>query len=334
MEAAALPSLLDAYLADCQIRIDPAAVKNYTNHLRPFREWWSRFAANYDYHLSRTSLQAFVDWLASDYRTVYGQKVSPYAIAKAIALVRRFLRWCHQVGAVEQDISELVPDFETPHPGKYYPAVDELDAILKAPVDDHLRLRDTAIMAMLIATGARRFEIANAKIEHLTFATPIENITTSADHSGHVHLRVVKGDNTGNGPGRHAVFDGKAGLLTKAYLRLTGKRSGSIFGLLDDGIRKIVHDAGERAGFPQIHPHAFRSAFVDWWFWKNHKHGNAADMALRLQVGHALNSGDAQTHYINRGNPARIIELIRSYYTSPLEEITIDWARYPVHIER
>lgn len=277
-------------------------------------------------------MDKFLSWLKTEFRNLYNEQPSDHTISKALLLTRQVLRWAYKHGGVPQDVSDLVPRHSFQIKEKYYPSIFELESLIKSPIDPYLSLRDSTIMAMLLATGARRFELANAVVENVHFNTPILNVNLGDDHSGYVRLDVTKRKKHSQMDVRYSLFDWKAGLLLKAYLRTTRRNSGSIFGLTDEGIRGVVADAGERTGITAIHPHAFRSAFIDWWFWRHRTDGPAADMALRLQVGHALLTDDAQVHYINR-NHNRVLALIQEFYTSPLEDIKIDWLTVSVNCD-
>jgi integrase len=332
VEASNLAALIDAYIAEKQTTIDPTALRTYRANLRPFIEWWRVCPDQHGYVLSRSILRKFVDWLTAEYRSSVGNPASDYMIEKCLVLVRRVLRWAHQVGAVSQDISELVPMYTAPEQEKYYPSTAELGAVMEVCSGD-TKVRDMALWAFLIATGARRMEVAAATVDNLYFATSLDNLAVGDDHSGYVHFRVVKGDNLGRGLGRDSLFCSKAGLLLKVWMRLCERTEGSVFGLTDDGIRFVVNTTGRAAQIDRMHPHACRSAFVSWWLDKNAKGGPVADVALRMQVGHKPVTGDAQAYYRNK-NPDYRRRLISNFYTSPLEEITIDWRRLPVHIAR
>lgn len=330
VDAELLPQVIDAYIASTERSITPKVLYNYQYHLAPFQQWWQKFPDQHKNTISPTTLQKFVDWYGSEYRTATGLPTSEHMMDKTLALIRRVLRWAHQQGAIGEDVSHLVPQKPSHPKPKYYPKIEELDRLVKAPADPYLGIRDTTIMAMLLATGCRRFELANAQIENVHFNTSVSNLNLGDDHGGYIHFRVVKGDSEGKGLGRYSVFHWKAGLLLKACLRWTRKTSGSLFGLTDDGIRQVVTEAGVLTGITRIHPHAFRSSFIDYWFWKHRNSGDAADVARRLQVGHAMEKGDVTMHYINL-NPDRQLELIKEFYCSPLEEIKIDWWKVPVH---
>lgn len=330
VEASNLPAIIDAYLADAAQTVSPDALKNYQNHLRPFRKWWNECADQHQQQLSKSTLRAYVTWLETEHTSAYGVAPSDYAIHKSLALVRRMLRWAHRAGCVTQDISELVPQYATAEREKYFPEAHEFDAILQS-INTPTALRDTAIWCFLISTGMRRMEIVGARIDELTFNTPIENLAVGDDHGGYIHLHKVKGDSLGEGKGRYSVFCSTTGLLLKAWLRLSRHTDGSIFGLGEDGIRMVVNDTAKTAGITRMHPHACRSAFISWWLDVNQRGGDPASIALRLQVGHALDSGDSQTPYLSK-NKSWILRQIRAFHTSPLSAITLDWRRFPVHI--
>lgn len=330
VEAGNLEAVIDAYIVEAGQTISPDALKNYQNHLRPFRRWWIEREDQHGQRLSRATLRAYVVWLETDYVNAYGVAPSDYAIHKSLALLRRLLRWAHRAGCVAQDISELVPQYATVEREKYFPEAEEFNAVLQS-INTSTALRDTAIWCFLISTGMRRMEIVGARVDELTFNTPIENLAVGDDHGGYVHLHKVKGDSLGAGKGRYSVFCSKTGLLLKAWLRLSRHTDGSIFGLGEDGIRMIINDTAKAAGITRMHPHACRSAFISWWLDINKGGGDAASIALRLQVGHALDSGDSQTPYLSK-NPNWILRQIRAFHTSPLNAITLDWRRFPVHI--
>jgi integrase len=332
VEAGNLDAIIDAYITETGQSITPDALKNYENHLRPFRRWWIECADQHQQQLSRNTLRAYVLWLETDYHNAYGVAPSDYAINKSLALVRRVLRWAFHAGCVTQDISELVPHYEASEKEKYFPEIAELNTILHS-IDTPTAVRDTAIWCFLLATGMRRMEIAEAQASELTFNTPLECLRVGDDHGGYIRLRKVKGDSEGKGKGRYSVFDSTTGLLLKAWLRGSRHKDGSIFGLGDDGIRMVINDTAKHAGIDRMHPHACRDAFISWWVAANVERGPWADAALRLQVGHKPLKGDSQTPYLSK-NRNWILRQIRAFYTTPLDAIQLDWRRYPVHIPR
>jgi integrase len=218
--------------------------------------------------------------------------------------------------------------------GKYWLKQQDIAQIVHAPLGKE-RVRDTALVAFALSTGARRNEIVNAKVENMHFATDLSNLRVGDDHSGYVHLRVVKGDSEGTGKGRYSAFCSKTGLLLKTWLRCWGESKGNAFVLGYVGLQNITRCISVTCGLPELHPHAFRSAHIDYWAFKHANAGMMASIALKLQVGHAIDGHDfgATVSYINTSNPWRNMEIIKKFHCSPLDEIEIDWARFPVHIE-
>lgn len=205
---------------------------------------------------------------------------------------------------------------------------NELSLMLAQPAGEH-RLRDTAVIAFLVSTGARRFETANAQIDLMTFATPLTDIALGNNHTGWVWLRRVKGDRDGAGAGRPVAFCTIAGLLLKIYLRSVGRTSGTIFDMSDNAIGLMVDRHANAAGVPLISPHGFRRMLADYW---DETHGLSGRAALKRQLGHTSTVGDVtERHYISR-NHRRIARELQKWHTSPLAELTLDWTQYPVHI--
>jgi integrase len=327
VEASNLIDLIDAFLAE-KASCAPRTYTNYRNELKPFTEWWQGQQGRY----AATLTPGVFD----DFLTFMGQGHSDYMRFRTTKRIRQFLTWAHNKGAVGARVTELCPRQDEPEAAdKYYPSVDDLGRLFAACQGD-TRLRDAALIAFAISTGARRFEIAHAALADLVFDTSWVDLDTSHnDHGGYIRLRVTKGDAQGKGQGRISVFDSRAGLLLKAYLRSVGRmpgQAGSIFGMSDTTIHYIVRSLGERAGLGEIHPHAFRSALIDHWHDKNAAAGEAADIAMRLQVGHTLPRSNVSLRYIDTRNKAKLLRRLRQFHASPLESLVWDWSLWPVHI--
>lgn len=328
VEASNLPAIIDMYLEDRRSTISPKAHKNYRVHLRRFSRWWRECADDHQNQLSQATMKHLVNWLENEYLGNMGQPATPYNIAHTLVLLRRVLRWSYDKGAISQDVSELVPVYDAKKRPKYWPKAPELERMINACAGAY-RVRNMALWAFMISTGARRNEVSNAMIENLTFNTPITDLRLGSDHMGVIHFRIVKGDSAGKGDGRRSLFCSKTGLLLKLWLLFSGRTEGTIFDLYEAGIRKMINTCAQRAGIERMHPHACRSAFMSYWVRRNAKGGNFADIALRFQVGHALVSGDAQIHYLSE-DPEWRMDLIKEFYCSPMDEINIDWSRLPV----
>ena len=327
LDATHLPALIDAFLETKRHEVSPKSLTNYTTDLDPFLTWQRLQESAI---LTPTAFASFAAWLRKDWRNSYGKPATPQVVWRCTKRLRQVLDWGHAAGYIPVAVSGMVPSVPETSRLKYFPDADEIQQLVLAAGGES-RLRDASIVTMLAATGARRFELAEALAEDVTFVTPATNLDTSADHGGALWLRKTKNDRDGNGPGRQVVFDSVAGLLLKCYLRSVGRRRGSIYGMTDTNIRNIVHQLGIVADLPRMHPHAFRSAFVDHWSDANAAAGEMAMIALRLQIGHTLSS-DVTNRYRDLSNPVKNLRRIRQFYTSPLMSLRWAWEDWPVHL--
>ncbi len=328
LDATHMPALIAAFLDAKRQEIAAKSLVNYTIDLEPFVTWYNLQPSPV---LSAQAFNQFVSWMRNDWRNSFGKRPTPQVMWRCCKRVRQVLEWGHATGFIPVSVADMVPVLPEATRLKYFPDATEIQELIHVAEGD-TRLRDAAIVAMLAATGARRFELAETLIEDVTFVTPVTNLAIDADHSGHVLLRKQKGDRDGFGPGRLCVFDGVAGLLLKCYLRSANRQRGRIFGMTDTNIRNIVHQLGIVAELPRMHPHAFRSAFVDHWSDTNAAAGEMAMIALRLQIGHTL-SRDVTNRYRDLQNTSKNLKRIRQFYTSPLLTLGWQWEHWPVHIQ-
>lgn len=332
VQAEQLSALVEAFLAEKRTEISQRTYTRYANDLVPFQQWWSLFPDEHHHELKKDTFTSFLAWCKKDYKNSLGNPSSTYTLVKGTIRIRQFLNWLHTSGCVQVNITDMCPLLHDASGTKYYPDVEELQSLFASSYGPN-RIRDTALMAFALTTGARRSEIEHSKIENVVFDSPITDLTLGTDHAGHVLLEVTKKDNAGVMHPRVSVFDSKTGLLLKCWIRSLGEFAGSLFGLGEAGIRSVVHECAIRADLPEMHPHAFRSALIDWWVDKNAQAGMLADIAMKLQVGHAMDRSQASMFYIDTRNRNKVLERIRRFHTSPLEKIDFDWQRFPVTIK-
>lgn len=332
VDATHFPQLVESFLTDKQRHCTARTYVGYVNDLNPFLEWWSDSAPTYEHTFDEEVFADFIDWLDSGYRNRFGHQSTGYTKWRTTKRLRQLLIYAHQKGYVPVSIFDMCPLYEDPGRLKYFPTVEELYRIIHA-AEGETRLRDAAIVAFAISTGARRFEIANAEMRHLVFDTPLTQVSTSGIHTGYIRLLKVKGDAEGRGIGRISLFDSVAGLLLKLYLRSVNRTQGTVFGVSDTMIFNIVERLGRRCGIGEIHPHAFRSALVDWWSDVHVRQGHMADIALKLQIGHAVPKEHAIYRYIDTRNEQKTLRRIREFHTSPLLGMAWDWSLWPAHLE-
>lgn len=328
VDAAALPTLIDDFLAAKRQQIASSSAEGYRSDLQPFLAWWT---ARQNTILDDGAFADMVRWIETEYRNGFGQPASPQMIWRTTKRVRQLLTWAHRKGYIPIDITDMCALYDDPGRDKYFPDADDLQAMIAACNGD-TRLRDVALILFAVATGARRFEIAAAEVGHIEFDTPLTNLATTSQHTGFVHLRTVKRDTKGRMRPRWSMFDSSTGLVLKAYLRSYAVQ-GSLFGLTDNGIQLMVRRIAKIAGLPRAHPHAFRAALIDYWRETNAIGGPMPDIALKLQVGHSLHqNSDVTAVYQNFADWKRNKERIRTFYRSPVELLSIDWSEYPVHV--
>ncbi len=328
LDATHLADLVHAFIEAKRAIVSPKSLTNYQIDLAPFLTWWR---AQDTTVLDSAGFAAFVAWLRKDWRNSFGKPATPQVLWRITKRVRQVLDWGHGNGYIPVSVSGMVPQLPESSRLKYFPDATEIQDLVLAASGD-VRIRDASIVTMLAATGARRFELAEACIEDIEFVTPVTTLSTADDHAGALWLRKTKNDRDGFGPGRQVVFDGVAGLILKCYLQGCNRRRGPIYAMTDTNIRNIVHQLGIVADLPRMHPHAFRSAFVDHWSDANAAAGEMAMVALRLQIGHTL-SQDVTNRYRDLRNPVKNLRRIRQFYTSPLMSMRWAWECWPVHLE-
>lgn len=328
IDAAALPILIDDFLAAKRRQIAASSVDGYRQDLAPFLAWWQ---ARSNSTLDDDSFIEMTAWIERHYLNGFGLPPSPQMIWRTTKRVRQLLAWAHDKGYIPISLVDMCPLYPDPGRDKYFPDADDIAAMLASCTGD-TRIRDAALILFATATGARRFEIAATEVEHIEFDTPLTNLDAGATHTGFVHLRTVKRDTRGKMRPRWSMFDSATGLMLKAYIRAHNVM-GSLFGLTDNGIQLMVRRVAHEAGLPRAHPHAFRAALIDYWREVNATSGPMADIALKLQVGHSLHgNSDVTMVYQNFSDWRRNRDRIRTHYRSPIELVPIDWRLYPVHI--
>lgn len=318
IQAQHLDELIDVYLDDVRGTIDDQSVVSYHYQLAPFRQWWRATGAGRDCILTERAFADFLPWAKANYRTARGRRASAATMRSTCTRVRQFLKWLHQRGYLPSDVHKWAPMVAKPTTRRRFLTLDQCRQLFDAVPSGALQYRDRAVLAFLLATGARRFEVANALWADLVL---------NEDMTGHVHLRKVKGDNTGEMGGRVVAFGPATGQLIhfhRQFLRITGQvdRDPRIFGMTNGAIRKRLEVIGERAGWP-LGSHDLRRTFADHWFNTN-RGSDSSTWALKLQLGHSLGNDVTAAHYLDLGNRARVAELILSHYVSPVELVGLE----------
>lgn len=331
VDASTLPALIELYLVS---KLESGAITvrtehNYRNQLNPWTFFWETQQDTHHNRLSPAILRKALAWMTTSYQTRLDRKAANTSIAHCWTRLKQVFNWAFAAGCTGGvNLSDWCPKVVREMPHTHYTSLDELRAIL-ATIEGATRLRDTAALLFLAATGARRYEAAQALTEDINWNTPTTNLQVGADHRGWLWLAKVKGDRDGlKGKGRVVCFDATTGLILKAHLRSCGRTEGPIFDMSDTGLGQAIDRYAHTAGCEHVSPHAFRRMFADYWDSVN---GDAGFIALKKIMGHGFYGDVTRGHYI-RANVKRTAKQLMAVYVSPVDQLIIDWTAYPVHI--
>lgn len=221
------------------------------------------------------------------------------SITRHLSAIRMFCRYCQVNGLIDRDPAQLI---ESPRAWKTVPQVMHLKhihALLNAvnPASS-MALRDTALIELMYATGARASEVGNIRLNDI-----------------HPDLHVVK--LTGKGDRQRIVPVGKPAIaaveIYNSELRPRLLRSDqptdhlflSRLGRPMDRFRvwAIIKKYGRLAGVRDIHPHTLRHSFA------THLLAGGADLRIVQELlGHAkVTTTQIYTH-VDRERLHRIVK--------------------------
>jgi integrase/recombinase XerD len=312
-----LDDLLDEY--DTWLRVERGLAANslaaYRRDLARYADYLRRRGETRPAEVSEATVAGYVDELRDARRDDGRPQYAPASIARAVAAVHSFHRFCLEEGVVGTDPSEDVGAPRVPQGIPKALSEAEVEALLRAVVGDRPRsLRDRAILETLYAGGVRISELVgldradldvrdglvrvlgkgnkerivpigrgarDALDEYLAAGRPeLDRGTRSARSAGSVPTR-----RSGTGPERRA---GDAVFLNARGGRLTRQ-----------GAWLIVRDAGGRAGLgDRIYPHVLRHSCA------THMLDHGADIRVVQELlGHASLS---TTQVYTRVSPERL----------------------------
>ncbi|HEY6596890.1 MAG TPA: tyrosine-type recombinase/integrase [Asanoa sp.] len=197
----------------------------------------------------REDAEAFLGYLLTRH--------SPGTAAARFKALRSLYRWLEEEGEISDN---AIARMRSPHvPEQPVPIVptDALRRLLDACAGrDFVSRRDTAIIMLLLDTGARRTELLSLRVGDVSFEYDV--------------IQVL-----GKGGRQRAVpFGHKTARALDRYLRVRATHKdaheewlwlGKRGPWTDDGLRHMLHRRGGQAGVPRLHPHQFRHTFAHAW---------------------------------------------------------------------
>jgi len=312
IDARLLGDLASVYLAHVRSTKAEQTAINYGHHLAPFLVWWSEYGPPHEHTLTDKALEDCYTWLMNDYRTTKGKPPALATLHSVATRIRMFLHWLYTTKRLPIDISGWMQIPPEPGPRDRYLDLAQCQALFDA-CKGTLRVRDHAILAMLLGVGCRQFEAAEALKEDIVFAK---------DMSGHLRLRKVKYDAEGRKKGRLVVFGPTTGFLLRLHMISNADPDDPrLLQVTDTTIKNRLRELSKRAGFVAS-AHDFRRTFSDYWVDHSSSDNGLALLMLRLQLGHAIPADDTTAkHYLDNRNPAKLLDRLARHYASPVELI-------------
>jgi integrase len=271
IDAPALIEYLEFYFDEVGKSVEGSTLRNYRFGLKNLAEFWRDKPELHNYQLSEATFSDFLGWMQDE------KQSTEYTIYKSTKCTRTFLTWLYRRGAIPVDASELCPLIPPPRPQKFWPTVQQLDAVF-GNMSGKNRVRNMALFAFLSDTGARIKEALHAERGNIYFNSSMNDLTLGSDHAGYVYLEWTKANKRRKRIPRYSLFGSECGLLLKCWMRISDGEK--LFPVAYEGARKAFNAARDTAGISQFHIHSIRSAYIDYWS-ETHLHGGLASDTAR-----------------------------------------------------
>ncbi len=260
----------------------PATVSAYRRDLEAFVEWAGRADIDGPSGVDRRILRRYLAYLGT-------RRYARRTIARKASALRRYFRWCVQVGTLASDPSA---GLSAPSGEGRLPRVlraDELEVLLDAPPavvdadDPAIRLRDDAVLELLYGSGLRVAEVCGLDRGDVVLDAQTVTVWGKGAKQRQVPMSAPAADALSGW-----LSTGRAALVTDStpsdavFLNRRGNRLGT------RDVRRIID---RRAAAP-THPHALRHTFA------THLLDGGADLrAVQELLGHAdLSTTQHYTH--------------------------------------
>jgi integrase/recombinase XerD len=273
----------------------PNSLAAYRRDLRRYVEWLRGRGESDPASVTEADVTAYVESLRAARDDEGRPRFAASSVARAVAAVRSFHRFCVEEGLVASDPSEDVGGPRVPQGIPKALSEQEVEALLAAvPGDDPRARRDLAILETLYAGGLRISELVGLELGDLDLRDGMARVLGKGNKERVVPLgrsaRAALGDYLTTG--RPALLRGNS-RTDAVFLNARGGR------LTRQGAWLIVRAAGDRAGLgDRLFPHVLRHSCA------THMLDHGADIRVVQELlGHASLS---TTQVYTRVSPERL----------------------------
>jgi len=231
----------------------PVTVRNYLSDLRLFMAWcertWSEGREKHEpftpERVATPTVTRYRDYLQNE----LGRK--PATINRYLVSLKRYFDWATGKDLVTRDparVVKLVP--QTPQPPRHL--TDKEEADLMAAVNVGAKLRDRALIILMLHTGLRVSEVCRLKWEDTVIG--LRSGRAKVRGKGNKYREVPL-----NATVRQALQEYREELETEGEHVFVSQRTGTR--LTPRGVGFIVKKYAGQAGMPDVSPHALRHRF-------------------------------------------------------------------------
>lgn len=278
LDATNIMQLCDLYLDALRPRVARSTLAALTVTLQRWRAFWTDHAQACNHVLTPGTLATFATWLEGQPNRHTNEPLSFATRHDTLRRLRQMFSWSFHHGYLQTNWSKLVPPARGQATSHTALSLADLRSIWDACFTSSQHLRDCALFALYVGTGARRAEVATIRVADIAFV--------AGGLSGLITLRATK-----NNTDRTIAFDSVSGRYLRLYLdRLhpetflfPGRDAEQPIG--DETIGRIFRRHAQAAGVSSFTGcHDFRRTFVTLWLQRLPGEGYAA--LLSRQVGH------------------------------------------------
>ncbi len=306
-----LNKLIDLWIEDRRASMSQKSATAYANNVKFFQEWWETVGPPQAWELRQRDLIRFAQSLRDVRHKRTGKPLEYNTRKDILRRLRAAFLWASRKGYTRHlNLAQWIPS-QVDGSARLHEliSVEHLAKLMLTANQTKQPVRNQAILALFIGTGARLSEVSSLRVE---------DVTLYAGNSGVIRIREAKRVRNREVHQRHACFDQHVGKYLCRLLDTLppeGPLWRSFFGgaLTPQGVYKVVRDVANLANVPLTGAHDFRRTFIT--YFASQRPGEGNYHLLKLQVGHAQ-QGITHTLYDLRG-----IESVSAIFVSPFESM-------------